>query len=322
MVDMAYVYDRRGAHLKGGRTYGLGLVLTDIHNPALADLAMALEDAAIQSDCSVMMGFTGDDIKKQARIVVAMMEYRLDGIVLSPSTGTSAADLMPMVRARIPHVLVTRRVHGFDSPYVGPNNSLGGRFLADCLNSIGARSVAFLGGSAGVSARLERVKGLRDRWKEIGHTWRPETSIATNALEAGGHEAVRILMDSGAMPDAIVSYSDTVARGILAELRARGVEPGVDVAIASFDNDPVGPHLNPSLTSVDTFMGSVGTEALRLLLSQTADYDQPPEKILIKPELHVRESTRRYVARKARAAPIGRDGETVKNKSRSFTAVK
>ena len=213
MAEMDYVYDRRGAHLRGRRTQGVGVVLTDIHNPALADLAMALEDAADEADCGTMMGFTEDDLKKQARIVRAMMEYRLDGIVLSPARGTTTEDLMPLVRSGLPYVLVTRRVRDPISDYVGPNNALGGRLLVDHLVSLGAKSVAFLGGSQGVSARVERVAGMRDRWKERGLTWRADLSIHTNALEGGGHEAVRILLSAGKLPDAVVGYSDTVAGG-------------------------------------------------------------------------------------------------------------
>ena len=295
MAEMNYVYDRRGAHLRGGRTHGVGVVLTDIHNPALADLAMALEDAADDADCSTMMGFTGDDLKKQARIVQAMMEYRVDGIVLSPARGTSVEDLAPLARSGLPYVLVTRRIHDPASDYVGPNNAMGGRLLIDHLVSLGVRSVAFLGGSPGVSARQERMTGMRDRWKERGLVWRAALSIPTNALEGGGHEAVRSLLSAGALPDAIVGYSDTVARGILLELRERGIRPGQDVAVAGFDNDPVATHLHPSLTSVDTFMGRVGAEALRILLAKIGNSSKEPETTLIKPELRVRESTEGWI---------------------------
>jgi LacI family transcriptional regulator len=295
MAEMDYVYDRRAAHLRGRRTHGVGVVLTDIHNPALADLAMVLEDAAHEADCNTMMSFTGDDSQKQARIIRAMMEYRLDGIVLSPAKGTSAADLSPLDRSGVPYVLVTRRVRDLGSDYVGPNNAMAGRLLVDHLVALGARSVAFLGGSHGVSARLERVTGMRDRWRECGLVWQSDLSIATNALEGGGCEAVRILASKATLPDAIVGYSDTVARGILLELRHLGIQPGRDIAVAGFDNDPVAMHLHPSLTSVDTFMGRVGEEALRLLLTRIVGSDRESVTTLIKPELHARESTEGWV---------------------------
>jgi LacI family transcriptional regulator len=292
MVEMGYIYDRRAAHLRSRRAHGFGLVLTDVHNPGLAELAMALEDAAADAECSVVMGFTRDDLGRQNQIIRTMLEYRLDGIVLSPASRTTLNDLMPMVRSGMPHVLVTRRIQGFESDYVGPNNMRAGRLLADHMASLGARSLAFLGGSHRVSARLERARGLRDQWQKLGLPWRAELSIATSALEEGGREAVGLLRERGPLPDAIVGYSDTVVRGILAQLKEDGIRPGRDVAVAGIDNDPMAPHLDPSLSSVDTYMAQVGRDAFGLLLGRTSEPTRTPVTTLIKGSLHVRDSTR------------------------------
>ena len=125
------------------RAHGFGLVLTDAHNPGLAELAMALEDASAEAGSSLVMGFTRDDLQKQTDIIRSMMEYRLDGIVLSPARGTSVDDLLPMARSKVPHVLVTRRLHGYQSDYVGPNNMMAGRLLADHMASLGATAWPF-----------------------------------------------------------------------------------------------------------------------------------------------------------------------------------
>jgi LacI family transcriptional regulator len=296
MADMDYIYDRRAAQMRGSRVHTFGLVLTDIHNPALANLAMAVEDAAAEIDCSVVMAFTSDEVGKQTSVVRAMMEHRLDGIVISPAKGTIAQDLAPLVRSAAPFVMVTRRLRDVSCDYVGPNNAMAGRLLAEHLAESGARSLAFLGGANGVSARQERVDGLRDRWKRRGLTWRPDLSIEANALESGGRQAVRILRERPPFPDAIVGYSDTVVRGILGELRDNGIRPGLDVAVAGIDNDPIAIHLTPPLTSVTTHMELVGRGALELLLDRIDHPVREPITRLIKPDLQVRESTALWIA--------------------------
>lgn len=290
MYEMGYIYDRRAA-LRGRRTHGIGLVLTDVHNPALAELAMVLEDAAADAENSVVVGFTHDEVKKQSQIIRAMLEYRLDGIVLSPAGGTTTKDLAPIVRSGTPHILVTRRIQGFESDYVGPNNMLAGRLLASHLAGLGARSMAFLGGTAGVSARNERLRGLREQWRKEGLEWRSELSIASDAFNSGGMEAVRILRDRGLLPDAIVGYCDTVSRGVLRQLKIDSIEPGRDVAVTGIDNDPTAVHLHPELTSVDTHMEQVGRKALELLFDRISDPGRDAETVLINGSLHVRDST-------------------------------
>lgn len=300
MEDMGYVYDRRAANLRSARTFGIGLILTDIHNPALADLAMAIEDGSAEAGCSVMMGYSRDDVAKQARTIKAMLEYRLDGIVLSPAHDTIPEDLAQLAKSRVPVVQVTRRVSGFASDYSGPNYVMAGSLLAQHLHDIGASSVAFFGGSAGVSGRDERIRGLRDRWRELGGVWRPELVIDTNALEGGGVLAVRQLLardGSGEIPDAIVGYSDVVASGIMTELRANGIRPGIDVAVAGIDDGPSATHLHPTLTSVETRMTSVGLEAVRMLLTRIDEVDDDPRVKFVSSRLHVRNSTENWKSR-------------------------
>lgn len=294
MADMGYVYDRRAANLRGRRTFGLGLVLTDVHNPALADLAMSIEDRAGDAGCSVMMGYSRDDLARQTRILRAMMEYRVDGIVLSPAQGTTSSDLRQLADCGIPVVQVTRRVEGLVTDYAGPNNVMAGRLLADHLADLGVERVAFLGGSPGVSARRERIRGLREQWKRRGGTWHPELALASNALESGGTIAVGELLrtvDVIDRPDALVAYSDVVAAGVVSALREAGIEPGADVAVAGIDDSPGARHVHPNLTSVDTAMVDVGSEAVRLLLARVEEPGRDTTTTFVRCRLEVRAST-------------------------------
>lgn len=291
LEEMNYVYDRRAANLRGQRTFSLGLILTDVRNPALADLAMAAERTAAQASCVVMMGYSQDQLARQGQIVRSMIEHRLDGVILSAADQTAARDLDVLKRSGVPVVLVTRRVLDLSSDYAGPDNTTAGRLIADHLVQRGARSLAFLGGSVRVSAHGEREYGLRSQWEQRGLPWDPALSIRAEADREGGVHAARALLAKGELPDAIVGYSDAVAKGIVAELGRHGVVPGRDVALASFDNSPDAPDVGPGLTSVDTFMGHVGREAMALLLRTIDEAHAEPVSVLLQPELQVRGST-------------------------------
>jgi LacI family transcriptional regulator len=93
------------------------------------------------------------------------------------------------------------------------------------------------------------------------------------------------------LPDAIACYSDAGAFGVLAGLRAAGVQPGTDVAVGSFDDILEASFTHPPLTSVATFPEQVGNEAARLLMEQLGAPDAPPQRILLSPRLSVRAST-------------------------------
>lgn len=303
LAEMGYVYNRQAASLRMDRSFTLGLVLTDIHNPALAALAMAVERVADEAGCVLMMGYSSDSLERQTRILQTMMEYRLDGIVISPSSNTTARSLQPLAQSGVPHALVTRRILDYSSDYVGPDNFAAGELLAEHLADIGAKSVAFLGGSIGVSARDEREGGLRTRATKRGIVWRPDLSIASRADDEGGATAVRQLLGMGPVPDAIVGYSDTVVRGALGELRRHSIRPGRDVAIVSFDNSPEAKHMHPALTSVDTYMSEVGEGAARQVLERINEPDRPTTSRMLQPTLNVRASSQLWVPGSAPQRP-------------------
>ena len=65
-----------------------------------------------------------------------------------------------------------------------------------------------------------------------------------------GHDTVVTMLGSGKMFSALVCYNDLVATGVYAGLAERGIRPGQDLAIASFDNILEAAGLMPPLTTV------------------------------------------------------------------------
>lgn len=316
LAEMNYVYDRRAANLRLQRSFTLGLVLTDIQNRALAELAMAVEDRANEGGCGVVMGYSRDSVSRQSQVLQLMMEQRLDGVVLSPASGTVPADLSPLTRSNTPFILVTRRIRRLKADYVGPNNSAGGDLIGEHLADLGVKRVAFVGGYAGVSARSERMKGVRKGLLRRGISWDPRLDIPSDAARTGGVEAVRVLLSEHGLPDAIVGYSDAVVAGVLIGLRRAGIRAGADVAVAGFDNSPEAAELDPPITSVSTFMERVGARATQQLLERVSQLNLSPDSqanlepaiYLVDPELHVRASTADWRPDRSKPAIIVPEG--------------
>jgi LacI family transcriptional regulator len=92
------------------------------------------------------------------------------------------------------------------------------------------------------------------------------------------------------------------AVGILSALRARGIEPGRDVAVASFDNVPEAAQHFPGLTSADGFPTRVGSVATELVLHAIAEAPRPAQRVLVQPVLQARDSTLAWAASRATSA--------------------
>jgi LacI family transcriptional regulator len=286
MARLGYVYNRRAADMRSQRSRTLGLVVTNVRNPYFAELTMAIEEAAGEAGYTLFQGFSRNEVPRQRRLLETMAEHRIDGLILLPAHGSGSADLMETVGAAgLRHVLITRSVRGYVCDYVGADNIRSGVLVGEHLTGLGVSTVAFLGGTEGTSAWTDRLEGLRSGLA------RPPALSLPAAAEEGGAPLVDRMLERMPCPDAIVAYNDMYAVGIMNGLRARGIVPGRDVAVASFDDVPDAAFQQPPLTSAAGHPEVVGAQATRLLLERLEDPDREPRSVLIEPRLAPRAST-------------------------------
>ncbi|MCP2046553.1 LacI family DNA-binding transcriptional regulator [Paenarthrobacter histidinolovorans] len=298
MAELGYVYNRRAASLRNQKSMALGLVVTEIRNPYFAELAMTLEDVAYAYGYALFVCYSRDNVDRQEVLIARLLERGIDGLVLLPAAATAAGNIDQLLEAsRTPLVLLARHF-GLQHDYVGADNRLAGELLGRHLGAIGTKNVAMIGGPSSTSASLERSEGLATGLAGSGVQFTPPLRFSGPTTAAGGAAATAALLDQGSLPDAIVAFSDVTAVGVYAELSARGLEPGRDVAVAGFDDIPSSAHQVPPLTTVATFPASIGEKCAELILERIAD-DRPAglaggedlPHILIRPELRIRAST-------------------------------
>jgi LacI family transcriptional regulator len=302
MAAVGYVYNRRAAELRSMSSRILGLIVANVRNPYFAELTMAIEDTARTAGYTLVLGCSSDDVERQATVLRAMAEHRTDGIILLPASHTTPRDLEDALRRPgLPHALVARSVPGYDCDYVGADNEAAGVLVARHLLELGVESVAFLGGVRHSVPREDRMRGLLR-----GLSPRIEAlAVDVPSVHDAGADLSTLVdeaMDAGSLPDAIVAYNDMHAVGILSALRARGIEPGRDVAVASFDNVPEAAQHYPGLTSANGFPTRVGAVATELVLAGIAEAPRPAQRVLVQPVLEARDSTLAWASSRASRA--------------------
>ncbi|MBP1136642.1 LacI family transcriptional regulator [Arthrobacter sp. PvP023] len=291
MNELGYVYNRQAANLRQSRSMTIGLIVTEIINPYFAELAMAVDQITHEAGYTIFIGYSRDLADRQTEIIASMIERQVDGLLLLPAPDTDPEKLAKQVgAARVPLVLLARRFPGFD--YVGSDNINGASLLGDHLATLGCRTVALVGGRPAPSL-AEREKGLRASLEAKDcQVWSTEELRGAISPE-GGAAALGRLFDQGRLPDAVVAYSDIISQGVYEELRRRGLEPGRDIAVASFDDTRIAAGQVPPMTSVAGFPQQVGAKGTELLLKRLTDgnADIPAQLSLIQPQLKIRSST-------------------------------
>jgi DNA-binding LacI/PurR family transcriptional regulator len=106
--------------------------------------------------------------------------------------------------------------------------------------------------------------------------------------------AVHALLRLGDQPTALVAVNDMFALSASAAIRDAGRDIA-QIAVAGFDDIPVGNLISPALTTVQQPLREMA-EAVVRLTENRADDGEPKPSLLFPPTLVVRASTERRIA--------------------------
>jgi LacI family transcriptional regulator len=290
MRKLGYVYHRGAASLRTQRSNTIGLIVPDVTNPFFAEMTVGVEERLDQAQHVVLLGNTAETLNKQERLLAMMQEYRADGVLLCPATGTSAQTILHLRQGRLPFVLFTRYVDGVETDYVGADNLRGAELATEHLIGLGHRRIAFVGGPANSSARRDRLQGYRNALVSHGLPIDPALQLTSSTTREGGHHGIHTLLEVDDPPTAVLCYNDIVAFGVMLGLQASGHTPGRDVAVIGFDDIAEAGLWQPALTTVALSPRQIGEEAARLLLERIAAPDAAARQVILRPKLIVRQS--------------------------------
>ena len=269
-----------------GQSGNIGIVILDIRNPHFTSMVKGAARSAAVAGLNLIVADAAES-KAPELAVLRALARRVDGLIVS---------------ARLPQP-VLQALFDTGTPvvfYGGPppdpayhsvccDNYLAGRMLGRHLRDRGLRKISYIGfPTARWSA--ERWRGVQDAFE--GEEARFQDYEAAAPVPEEGERLASVVLLSGDMPDAIVTFNDLLALGLLAEARALGVRVPEQVAVAGFDNITYGRLGSPSLTSVDMMSEAVGEMAMQRLAEVIAGAQTRHEDVLTC-RLMVRESTTR-----------------------------
>ncbi|WP_353626517.1 substrate-binding domain-containing protein [Bacillus sp. JCM 19041] len=92
-------------------------------------------------------------------------------------------------------------------------------------------------------------------------------------------------------PDAIITGSDEIAAGIIAEAKGNGWRVPDDLAVVGFDNQPTAVLLEPQLTTIHQPTLEMGRAAMAQMLAAVKKEPGLEQVLYLPAPLLVREST-------------------------------
>jgi LacI family transcriptional regulator len=278
-----------------GTTTTVALLVADIADPYFSSIAAGVVAEADTARLIVTMAATERDPDRELELVRTLRGQRPKVMILAgsrpttdPTDGALGEELAAYERAGGRVVLISRNEYDFRTVLL--DNRVGAAALARELVGLGYRRFAVVTAREGLRTAADRLAGFRDGLAEAGIELGDDDVIRADFTRDGGYDGTTALIERGlGGVEAIFAANDVMAVGALSAVRDAGLTPGIDVAVAGFDDVPTVRDVTPPLTTVRVPLEEIGRRALRLALG---DEDVAAEGA-VATEVVLRESTPR-----------------------------
>lgn len=251
--------------LPTGRTQTVGLIVSDITNPAFFDIIRGAETAAASRDYTLMLAESTESAEHEMTAAKRMLAT-VDGLILA--SPRLANEEIQELAAKKPIVLINRRVDGVAS--IVADTETGVAEAVRHLAAQGHTSISYVAGPerSWMSARRwESIKARCD-W----HGMKLSQVASGMPTVEGGRRAAAVVKDGEAT--AVFCYNDLMAIGLMRELQGAGVSIPEQLSIMGFDNIFGSDFTTPPLSTIKSPLHELGVTALSRLLEFIVPGDQ------------------------------------------------
>lgn len=242
----------------------LGLILTDVNNPFMSELAYHIDRQARARGYNIILCNSSRNVEQERELFELMIGRQVDGVMLFPSGPESYETLRPFL-GRLPTVFIGENLREAPESYVSVDNYRGAYMGVEYLYNLGHRDILYFGRRRGSTTHQLRADGYAAACRDLHLT----AQYCNNAFPATsikyGYQLAKQLLSQKRTYTAIFAATDTNALGVMQAAQERGIRIPEDMSLLGFDNirDSALPRIE--LTTIEQpkkMMASVAVDSL------------------------------------------------------------
>jgi LacI family transcriptional regulator len=280
--------------LRMGRSFTIGLVVSDISNSFYSKIARFMEDEATKRGFTLLICSTDENPEKEKNLIRMLINRQVDGIIISTSQSTPEQFLI-LQEQKIPYVFIDRYFDGVDASSVCIDNYNGAFQAIEHLINQGYRKIAaFAVTPVYVSSIRQRIDGFISAMKTYTQEDANELLIEVDYQYITNNTRKKIfeMLNCPEPIDAIFAVNNKVAIACLESLIELGVSIPKDVAIICFDDLEVFRIISPQISSISQPIEEISRTSIDLLINEIdSQFGSVHSNITLSPKLMVRGST-------------------------------
>lgn len=269
-----------------GRSYNVGVLVSDLHNVFFAEILDGIDGVAAEAGYHMLIVTGNRDSEAEATALETLLQLRADGVILvgarlGVDPVTAAGRQVPLAVVGTP-----RRVPRTDS--VTNDDVRGAQLAVEHLAGLGHRRIALIDGGDGAGAAARRT-GYGEAMRRLGLAG--EMRVAPGDFtEDGGYAGARGLL-AGGVPSAVFASNDQAAVGALTAIEEAGLRVPGDISLVGYDNTALAALRHISLTTIHQPRRRLGEMAMRAVLRRIDRPAARTQRLVLEPELVVRSTT-------------------------------
>jgi LacI family transcriptional regulator len=289
IAEIGYTPNTIARALARSATGTVGIAISAISNPYFSDIICAIESECARLGLMVFVADTHDDPEQELRVLRALHQRRVDGIILAASADPDRKSLKYILDNKIPCVLVDRLLSPlFDQ--VGVQNKRAMEQLVAHLIGHGHRRIGFVGGQPDFATTLERIEGYKAALQAQGLQPDPSLIRAGNRTVSAAALATADLLSLSDAPTALATGNNLATIGAMQAIRRAGLRVPKDLALVAFDDFEWADCFEPRLTAIAQPVQELGKRAASVLVERIKNPGDKRHTVRLKPTLVIRDS--------------------------------
>jgi len=278
---LGYAPDPSAQSLRSGSTRTVGLVVRDFGNALFSEIMYGAEAVLTDAGYTLLVMNSGGDADRELERIGLLRQRRVDALLLSSISDTSAATQKAIAGFRKPVVLLDRDPGSYAVSTVNFDHAQGVREATADLLSLGHRRIAMVTGSPEIRPTRERLRGFREAQSQIDLKLQPDLEL-TGVFSAQFAREKTIELFSRPLrlrPTALVTGGVQSTIGVLEGLSELGVQPATDISLVVCDDLPWLRIMHPVISVVARDAEGMGRAAAAEVLNLISGSD-PTSQLL------------------------------------------
>ena len=284
-------YERRRPREDDLASHLVSLIVPNVTNPFYSVLIRGVERVARMHGYSLVLYDSEETLGTENRNVETFMERRTRGLIHISSATAISPLVSELVQDRFPLVLLDRTPDVPGASVVRSDNEGGAYQATKYLLRLGHTRIVYIAGTRTSSTDRDRFKGYVRALDEEGIAVDEKLVVSGEYSLEKTYEAMKSITQAGVDFSAIFSSNDLMAFGARQALEELNLKIPDDKSIVGFDDINLANTIG--LTVISQPIVELGQSAMTLLLDLIEHRVTPPQVIVHRPSLVIRNSCRR-----------------------------